>query len=168
MIAAVSTLSLVTLAVAIFATCVSVYGALLARAGQRWQRQVDAERRTTKVEVDLEHASTPDPLIMFGWDAKARTFSYEIGVRITNKGEAPEFVRNVWLQSGDRGIHILDAKEPERVDPRGFRVFTTTVDFSHIPLEDEFTVEVQLGSQSIVTPPQRWMTDLLEDVGASG
>lgn len=176
-----STSSITTLAVALASLGISGWAAWTAHRARQWQRARDDERRETRVRITFAHAVGERQWFVMGGDPPGQ--AYSITTKITNDGEATEWIVAVALEEavppgeadgarmvlsvfGDEAHEGRD--EPYELPPRKTQMISKQLGPSAFAWMESggFRAVVWLGSgKRIESDPQELYPDLVARVG---
>lgn len=123
--------SAVELALGIVSLLIGSWGAYTAHQARKWQRDREAERRATRVRIEVEQLAEPSRAPRVVWlddePVPPTPLRHLIKVIVINDGETTEYVRDVALENDQgQGLSLIDDENHE-LPPRGRVVADTYV-----------------------------------------
>jgi len=165
-----------TMAVAVIALLIAAYGAWQNTRTQRWQRKRDEQRQRSEIDIDIgERSGLGGSELVIG---ETVYLDHVLTVHVINRGEAPEYVHSIVLESESESPITVVVRRPEgtvEVRPRDQESFELRLDGSHAFAWDEpFRATVRLANDeifsskygSLMGPPQDGQAVVVRDPDA--
>jgi hypothetical protein len=141
---------MVTDIIAVLALVVAAYGAWLSTRTFLWQRMRDDQRRVSDIKVECGESSGfgGSPLVI----GTTLNREHVLTVRVTNDGEAPEYVHEISLESEHPSPLAVSVRKPdgtEEVRPRDHRTFDLALDGAQaFEWDKPFRAAVRIASKN--------------------
>jgi|AntDryMetagUQ255_1029468.scaffolds.fasta_scaffold01519_2 hypothetical protein len=144
-----------TMAVSVIALIIAAYGAWQATRTHRWQRKRDEQRQRSEIDIGIgEQCGFGNSDLIIGETVYRH---HVLTVEVINRGEAPEYVHSIVLESESESPITVFVRRPEgtvEVRPRDQQGFELRLDGSQaFSWTEPFRATVRLANDETFNSP---------------
>jgi hypothetical protein len=160
-------LSILALAIAAVGGGSAFYAVVISRRAFAWQQQRDRERVQSDVRISFGHASnfSHAPEVIDLSNIQPRPLFYELTVSVVNYAETTEFIKTLWIESGENGLDVSPAEDAE-LRPRSR--WAVKIDARSLPdgAGDKGFVAIAhlANTEAIVSDTEQLVAGMMDDI----